>query len=105
MKFSEASTASIGKTTLSPIPSAPRSTAPSPPPPSNTTSSRALGNAVVESTGTAHQLEKVKIEETYKHQEIRRVLWECEFCDQTYNIENTFDRVYHIQGHQKDSLS
>ena len=31
----------------------------------------------------------------------RRELWKCEFCDQTYGMQNTLDQVYHTQGHQK----
>ena len=32
-----------------------------------------------------------------------RNLWKCEFCEQTYNRQNTFDQVYHTLGHQKET--
>ena len=31
-----------------------------------------------------------------------RNLWKCEFCEQTYNRQNTFDQVYHTLGHKNE---
>ena len=39
---------------------------------------------------------------TSTDQAIRGKLWKCEFCNQTYNSQNTFDQVYHTRGHQKE---
>ena len=71
------------------------------PPSSSTASCQPLGDAVEGSA--VHQLESIMIEETSKEQGIRRMLWKCEFCAQTYHNQNTFDQVFHTRGHQKDS--
>ena len=43
----------------------------------------------------------VKAENQASTEQKFRNLWKCEFCEQTYNRQNTFDQVYHTFGHQK----
>ena len=82
----------MSKTTVYPVPSAPRSTVSSPPP-SYTASSQPLVDAVAGST--VHQLGRMKIEElASKDQGIRRKLWKCEFCDQPITVKTHLTKSF-----------